>query len=952
MPVPPYPRATYRLQLNSAFTLDDACAVVPYVAALGVSHLYVSPILKARAGSTHGYDIVDHNQINPELGGRAARERLCATLAEHGMGLVVDFVPNHMGVGLADNAWWLDVLEWGEDSPYARYFDIDWQPPRRELKGKVLLPFLGDQYGMVLERGELVPKFDRDEGTLSVWYWEHRFPLAVNDYAPLLQAAVPPGGAGDPLLDVVLDFRSLSSGAGGRGAAARRTHAVQSKARLAGLAHARPDLGDAIDGALATLGGDPARLHDLLERQHYRVSYWRVAADEINYRRFFDINGLAALRMVEEPELFARAHRLTLDLVRAGLVQGLRIDHVDGLFNPAEYCRQVQSRAGEALGRPVRGADDQPLPLWVEKILARHEPLRRDWPVAGTTGYEFANLVCGLFVMAEAEAAMTATYARFIGAAMDFDAQVVAAKKRIIDQYMAAELRVLAGRLGRIAASHWRSRDFTLSVLVQALKEVVAWLPVYRTYVTSRRVTETDNRYIQWALAKARRASPLDPSVFDFVGAVLDTSLARDGAYSRRAVVDFAMRLQQYSGPVMAKGFEDTALYRYNRLLALNEVGGDPLRFGLSVAAFHQANRARLRSHPHTLLATATHDTKRGEDTRMRIAALSELPEEWRQHLERWSQLNQPFRKHLDDGPAPEANDEVWIYQTMLGGWPDDGAEDFVERLAQSVVKALREAKGRTSWAHVNEGYEHAVVDFVRRIGETGRRNPFLDDFLGLRRRLVPVAQVNGMAQTLLKLTVPGVPDLYQGTELWDLSLVDPDNRRPVDYDLRRELLDRFGDGPLPAELREWRDGAVKQAVIRRALDLRRRRPDLFSDGAYAPLTVRGPRAAHALAFARALGEAQVVVAVPLLTMRMWSDNLVLPPLGAAWRGCHVEAPRRGGPAGAARGGDGAGGAARYRDLLSGRVIETVNRRGAQVLSLAELFAAFPLALLEAEGGG
>ncbi|MCR6631560.1 MAG: malto-oligosyltrehalose synthase [Magnetospirillum sp.] len=939
MPVPAIPRATYRLQLNRDFTFADAEAIIPYLAQLGISHLYVSPILKARAGSTHGYDIVDHNQFNPEIGDRAALERLGTQLAAHGMGLIIDIVPNHMGVGYADNVWWLDVLEWGEDSPYARFFDIDWQPPRRELKGKVLLPFLGDHYGAVLERGELVPKFDRTDGALSVWYWEHRYPIAVADYAGLLQAAVPEGGAGDALLDVVLEFRQIASSQSGRNIQARRTRAVQAKARLAGLAAAQPALADAIDHALAALAADRAALNALLERQHYRVSFWRVAADEINYRRFFDINDLAALRMVEEPELFARAHRLPMDLVRAGLVHGLRVDHVDGLFNPAEYCRQVQARAAEALGVALKGPDDQPLPLWVEKILAHHEPLRRDWPVAGTTGYDFANLVNGLFVAAEAEAALTATYARFIGFAMDFDAQVVEAKKRIIDEHMSAELRVLAGRLGRIAASHWRSRDFTLSVLVRALKEVVAWLPVYRTYVTSRRVTENDLRYIQWALAKARRASPLDPTVFDFVGAVLDTSLARDGQYSRRAVVDFTMRLQQYSGPVMAKGFEDTALYRFNRLISLNEVGGEPLRFGLTPAAFHQASRARQRTHPHTLLATATHDTKRGEDTRVRIDVLSELPEEWRQHLERWSQLNQPFRKQLESGPAPEPNDEIWIYQTMLGAWPDDDVQGFVDRLAGVVVKAVREAKRRSWWAHPDEAYEQAVVDFVRRIAETERRNPFLEDFLGLRRRMVPAGQLNGLAQTLLKLTVPGVPDIYQGCELWDLSLVDPDNRRPVDYALRRELLDRFHGRPLPAAPADWRDGAVKQALIRRTLDLRRRRPDLFEQGAYRPLAVRGPRAAHVVAFARSWNDAQVVVVVPVQTVRLWPDNLSSAPVGAVWRGVHVEAPKR-------------GGSGRFRDLLSGDGVEAVSRRGTMVLPLTDLFAAFPLALLEGEGNG
>lgn len=942
MPPSAIPRATYRLQLHRDFTFAQAEAVLPYLAALGISHVYVSPILKARAGSLHGYDIIDHNALNPELGDRAAFERLAARLAELGMGLVVDFVPNHMGVGGADNAWWLDVLEWGEDSPYARFFDIDWQPPRRELKGKVLLPFLGDHYGAILERGELVPKFDRAEGTLSVWYWQHRYPIAVRDYPDILQAAVRPGGAGDALFDVVLDFRALTSGQAGRSAPARRSRAVQCKARLAGLVAAQPALGDAIDAALVTLAHDPARLHDLLERQSYRVSFWRVAADEINYRRFFDINDLAALRMVEEPELFARAHRLTLELIRARLIQGLRIDHVDGLFNPADYCRHLQAQAGEALGLPVRDGDDQPLPLWVEKILAYHEPLRRDWPVAGTTGYDFANLVNGLFVDGEGEAALGSGYARFIGFEMDFEREVIEAKKRIIDEHMSAELRVLAGRLGRIAASHWRSRDFTLSVLVQALKEVVACLPVYRTYVTSRRVTDNDRRYIDWAMAKARRHGGIDATVFDFVAAVLDTSLAKDGLYSRRAVVDFAMRLQQYTGPVMAKGFEDTALYRYNRLISLNEVGGEPTRFGVSIAGFHQANRARARSHPHALLATATHDTKRGEDTRMRMDVLSELPEEWRQHLERWGQLNQSFRKLLDSGPAPEPNDEVWIYQTLVGAWPED--EDmagFVERMATVVVKAVKEAKRRTSWAHPDEAYEQAVVDFLRRILETSRRNPFLDDLQVLRRRVLPVGQLNGLAQTLLKLTVPGVPDIYQGTELWDLSLVDPDNRRPVDYDRRRALLHSLDGQPLPAEVARWQDGAVKQALIRRTLDLRRRHPALFAEGAYRPLPVRGPRAANVVAFARLHGDTQIVVAVAVQTARLWSDGQTVPPVGAVWRGVHMEAPRRGGG---------------FHDLLSGRRIEPVSRRGSAVLAATDLFATFPLALLEGmetqEGGG
>lgn len=928
------PRATYRLQLHKDFTFADALAVVPYLSRLGVSHLYVSPILKARAGSTHGYDIVDHNAINPEIGTRADLEALSAELKRHGMGLVVDFVPNHMGVGGADNAWWLDVLEWGEDSPYARYFDIDWRPLRRDMRGKVLLPFLGDHYGAVLERGELVPRLDRENGTISVWYYDHRYPVAIRDYAELLTAAIPAGlTQGHPLAGIAKMFGAVERGRAERTIARRRGAARGAKEALAAMLRDDPSLGDAIDGALADLARQPPRLHALLQAQHYRVSYWRVAADEINYRRFFDINGLAALRMVEEPALFESAHALTLELIRDGLIQGLRIDHVDGLFNPAEYCRMLQAHAGAALGRPVRSGADQPLPLWVEKILARHEPIRRDWPVAGTTGYEFANLAVGLFVDGAGEAPISATYARFIGDAMDFEAEVTEAKRRIMDDHMGSELRVLAGRLARIAGSHWQSRDFTDTVLTRALKEVVAALPVYRTYVTSRRVTDNDRRYIEWAVAKARRTGVVDATVFDFLASVLDTSVTSRDGYSRRPVIDFVMRLQQYSGPVMAKGFEDTALYRYNRLIALNEVGGEPTRFGVSPAAVHRANRARLRERPHCLLSTATHDTKRGEDTRVRIAALSEVPDEWRQRLDRWSQLNQPFRKNLEGGPAPEPNDEIWIYQTMVGAWPGSDQAGFAGRLAEVVVKAVREAKRRTSWASPDQEYETAVVDFVRRILETDRRNPFLEDFQTFQQRVAGIGMLNGLAQAVLKLTSPGVPDIYQGTEFWDLSLVDPDNRRPVDYGSRLQALGRFDGAALPVDVADWKDGGVKQAVIQRILGFRSDYPDLFRQGAYRALPVRGQRAGSVLAFERSWGDRRMIVVIPLLTARLWPAGGTRPPMGKAWRGVHVDV--------------GHDDNTLYHDLFSDRLIETVRRRGRHVLAATDLFAEFPMALLE-----
>lgn len=948
MPEPPrIPRATYRLQLNAGFTLADAEAVVPYLDELGVSHLYLSSFVAARPGSSHGYDVIDHNSLNPELGDEDDLARLAAALRRRGMGIILDFVPNHMGIGGKDNAAWLDVLEWGQASAYGDYFDIDWEPSRRELRGKVLVPFLGDHYGAVLERGELVPRFDRVEGSISVWYWEHRYPIRPEDYARLLRPAA--GGGGGEEFDAILQsFRGLATGRRtARAAATRRSQAAETKARLAALVARRPALAESIDAALRKVSGTPgepasfAPLHKLLERQHYRLSYWRVAADEINYRRFFDINDLASLRM-ERPNVFDATHRLVLRLLKDGTIQGLRIDHIDGLYNPAQYCQRLQRRAAEALGRD----DGQPIYLLVEKILAHHERLRRDWPVAGTTGYEFMNLVNALFVDGDNAGLMDRLYTHLIPDATGFDENVRDAKLLMMRGDMSSELYVLTSRLGRIAQSHWRSRDFTLSGLREALAEIIAFFPIYRTYVTRRRVTDQDRRYVEWAVAQARKWGGGDPAIYGFVGAAMDTSLARGrkSFYSRSQVLDFAMSLQQYTGPVMAKGYEDTALYRYNRLISLNEVGGDPRRFGISPTAFHLANANRLRSHPHSMLATATHDAKRGEDVRARIDVLSEITDEWRQHLARWMRLNQPFKRALATGEAPAANDELFLYQTMLGAWPTGGDETetaaFVERLCEIAVKGVREAKLRTSWSRPDEEYEQAVQDFLRRITEGGRRNPFLDGFLAVQERLARVGLVNGLSQTLLKLTAPGVPDIYQGAELWQLALVDPDNRRPVDYELRRRLLERARQEELPALLETWRDGAVKLGLIWRTLALRRSFPDLFAAGGYQPLQVRGERAGHVCAFARVRGDHLLIVAVPLLVARLWPEDQQSPPLGAVWRGVNIDLPR---------GGDGR----HFVNVLTGDAVNPRRpRRGNPVLATADLFSRFPVALLESRPGG
>ena len=675
-------------------------------------------------------------------------------------------------------------------------------------------------------------------------------------------------------------------------------------------------------------------LHSLLERQAYRLSFWRTAADEVNYRRFFDINDLAALRM-EDPEVFRLAHHKLFTMLEKRQIHGLRIDHVDGLYNPADYCRRLQAGAAEALGRH---GEEQPVWLVVEKILAAHERVRRDWPVAGTTGYDFCNQVLGLFIDPQADAAMERVYAGFVGRYPDFEAEVYASKKQILTQVMSSELNVLAAELARIAATHWNSRDFTLGALTAALAEVVACFPVYRTYVTPQRVTELDRRYICWAVARARKQSPeIDGTLFDFLHSILDTAAVRgrEPAYQRSAVIDFAMSVQQYTGPVMAKGYEDTALYRYNRLLALNEVGGDPRRFGLSPGAFHRAMRRRRQDRPQAMLATSTHDTKRGEDVRMRLAALSEMPGLWRQHLERWGRLNASFKTDLDDGPAPEADDEVFLYQTLLGAWPPAGQPDgqFVERLSAVAVKCLREAKRRTSWGRPVPAYEDAVVGFMRRILEADRHNPFLDEFLPFQRRLAAIGMVNGLAQTLIKLTAPGVPDFYQGAELWQLALVDPDNRRPVDWPRHRRILAGLAGRSTAELLAHWSDGAVKLAVIRAALAHRRDEPDLYRDGAYQPLAVRGERRGHLLAFARLHEGRGVVIAVPRLIAGLWPEQAPLPPLGSAWRNVFVEPPR---PL-ADRS---------FRNLLTGRDVSTVVWRGRSMLAGEQLFAEMPVALL------
>ncbi|SFP37183.1 malto-oligosyltrehalose synthase [Variovorax sp. 770b2] len=880
------PRATYRLQFHKDFGFDDAIRVLPYLAKLGVSHVYCSPIQRARAGSMHGYDVVAHAEVNPELGGEEGFARFVAALKAHGLGQLLDMVPNHMGVFGADNAWWMDVLENGPASRFAQHFDIDWQPLNVELTGKVLLPILGVHYGEALESGELVLHFERESGGFAIRYFDHRFPLAPESYPVVLERALARLGDGDASGRLA----SLSTAFGhlpGRSAAspddlAERVRDKELlKGRLARLARQRPAVAQALAASVAelNLGAPQARdaLHRLIELQAYRLAHWRVAADEINYRRFFDINDLAAVRM-ERDEVFEATQSFALDLAASGVVDGLRIDHPDGLYDPAEYFRKLQEgyarRAGLVL--PTHDADGRPArPLYVvaEKIAGAHEEVPERWHVHGTTGYRFANVANGVLVDTAAEAGVVHAWQRFTGEMEDFASICRAGRREVMRNALSSELNVLSTELLRIARADRSTRDYTLNALRRALADVGACMPVYRTYIVDGPSAQ-DIRFIDEAVDEAARQSgDADRSIFDFVRSALrgEAVACAPPALGER-VRRFAVRFQQFSAPVAAKGVEDTAFYRYFPLASLNEVGGEPDRFGIEVEEFHALSADRALRWPHTMLATSTHDNKRSEDVRNRIDVLSEMPDEWVRALTRWHGLCRAMRRKLATGEAPSRADEYLLYQTLLGTLPLGGldagtATAFGDRIWQYMQKAAREAKLRTRWSHPDADYEAALERFVRELLANPEEGACLPDIQRLADRLAWFGAWNSLTLTLLKYGSPGVPDLYQGSELIELSLVDPDNRRPVDYALRQQRLDALHamadqDGlatRVGAMAAAPHDGHAKLWFIWRLLSLRRAQPLLFREGSYEPLTVEGPLAKHVVAFARR-HEGQVLV--------------------------------------------------------------------------------------------
>ena len=877
--------ATARLQFHKDFTIDDATRLIPYFDRLGISHLYASPLLKARAGSTHGYDIVNHNELNPELGGEAALHRMVTALRERGMGLILDIVPNHMGVGGSDNAWWLDVLEWGRASPYAEYFDIDWDPSDPTLRGRMLAPFLGSSYGECLQNGELVLKFDESDGRLFVAYHDHRFPIAPRDYAAVLLTV------GGPLEAPARTFADLGPG----GSAAVRQAAKDAREELLQPTY-KIAIGETLREYSAKTPAGQERLHRLLERQAYRLAWWRAATDEINWRRFFDVNGLAGVRQ-EVPEVFEATHRTIFRLYREGLIDGVRIDHVDGLAYPREYCRKLR-RSLDAIQPERPETLRQPRAIiWIEKILAPNERVPADWLTDGTTGYDFMSDVAAVLHDGQGEDALTELWTAMTGRPGDFQVEAEAARRQILRESLSSELFNTATALHRIARRNLTTRDYTLTAIRTVLTELLTHFHTYRIYAGAGGLSDADQQQLDRAMAAARRTvRTADLPLLELLGEwVSGKGLRQVPAGTARAEHQRAMvRFQQLSAPTAAKSVEDTAFYRYGRLLSRNDVGSEPSQFAISPNAFHVGNQLRQKRFPLALLATATHDHKRGEDTRIRLAVLSEIPAEWQSALQRWTRLNASVKRDID-GPAPDAADEIMLYQTLVAAWPldlaaddRDGLQAFGARVFAWFEKALREGKRRSGWAVPNAEYEAACHAFLDSCLDPAR--PVAGELGAFANRLALPGAINGLSQAMLRMTCPGICDLYQGTEYWDFSLVDPDNRRPVDYPARERSLETAGD---PADLMpHWRDGRVKQAIIARTLALREAAPDLFTKGAYTPLQLEGAAAHHILAFVRSYeGKAAVVLTTRLpASLGLEGATPLVQP--SQWRETSVQMPR------------------------------------------------------------
>ena len=875
--------ATYRLQFNKDFTFQAATHLLDYLFDLGVTHVYASPIFRSRPGSTHGYDVIDPTRLNPEIGSEADFSLFQEELRKRGMGLVLDVVPNHMSAS-SENAWWMDVLENGPASAYASYFDIDWHPPSRNLDGKILLPVLGKPFGEVLEEQELKVVFL--EGRLYVQYFESLFPLAPKSYARVLGRGIAKLkenlGEDSPIYQeysgIVAAMVSLTAPepAWPEVIGEKRPQFEALRERLKQAVAAGKDVQQFFEANLAEFAGKRkqpssfALLERLLAEQFYVLTYWQNVNEEINYRRFFTITDLVGVR-VEDPLVFDATHTLVKRLVEQPAVDALRIDHIDGLRDPLAYLNRLK----EQLIVPQQTANPKQVSIFVEKILARKEQLPPDWPAAGTTGYEFLNALNSFFIDPRGTRRIEDVYFGFIGKKPVYEDLLYQKKKLVMATLLGVEMRSLGHQLSLLADSDRYARDLSRTDLTQALVETTAYLPMYRTYIRNLELSSRDRSVIEQAILEAQeRKFYLKAANFDFVRDVL---LLRNRVHllpeQREARISFVMRWQQFTGPIMAKAFEDTFLYVYNPLISLNDVGGDPRPSAAASADFPAFAKTRVKRWPDSLNATTTHDTKRSEDVRARINVLSEIPKDWKLHLDRWSRLNAKHARSVKGQRVPDRNDEIFLYQTLLGAWPleNDNCAQFVTRLQDYAIKATREAMVHTRWTVPNHAHENGVKGFVASILKCGRENAFLRDFIEFQDRIAYYGMLNGLSQTLLKIFSPGIPDFYQGSELWDLRLVDPDNRQPVDFSKRNAMLESIRDAnasgaglSLVNELvKNWRDGRIKLYLIWKALNFRREHRTLFDRGDFESVEVLGARKRNVAAFLRRYRREQVLVIVP-----------------------------------------------------------------------------------------
>ena len=946
------PLTCYRLQFNRNFTFRDASNILDYLNRLGITDIYSSPLLQSRRGSGHGYDSTDPTRMDSDLGSEQQFEAFQADLQKHGMGLLLDVVPNHMAAS-DENPWWMDLLENGPASVYSAYFDVDWHPPSRILDNKILLPVLGSVYADALKNQELQVIFRR--GSFFVRHHDGLFPLAPKSYAMVLthrqhlleQKLGQNSGAFQEYLGIIAALSSLPmrQHVPIDTAGERRLQVEAIKERLRKLYENQPEFRTFVNANLKIFNGRRGAastfryLDQLLADQAYVLSYWQNVNAEINYRRFFSINDLVGVR-VEDPMVFEATHNVIFHLIERGAVTGLRIDHIDGLRDPSGYLRRVQERLQNSGERK----NASQFYIVVEKILSGQEELPREWPVQGTTGYEYLNAVNRLFVHPEGGRAAEQTYFSFLKNKVNYQDLLYQKKRLVMSTLLAVEMRYL-GRLLGILAEHDRfARDLPRQDLAQALIEVTASFPVYRTFIREMNVPNDARRYIEAAVAAARSRKPhLDPACFEFVRSVL---LMEDGrehfAEQREARLAFVMRWQQFTGPIVAKGLEDTTLYVYCPLISLNEVGGDPQPAVPSPFEFDSFIGVRQRGWPYGLNSTCTHDTKRGEDVRARINVLSELPGEWRRRLNSWARWNVKKKKLVDRQIAPDRNEEIFLYETLLGAWPLASAEihAFGRRMKEYVIKATREAMVHTRWTRPNEEHERALTDFVAAIIKPAKGNLFLADFLKFHKKIAYFGMLNGLAQLLLKLTSPGVPDIYQGCELWDLRLVDPDNRAPVDFERRTRLLQAIenrAQGGLTDlckdSVQNWQDGRAKLYLTWKVLNFRREHRELFFEGSFVRLQVSGKRAKNLIAFARRRGKQWTLTIVP-----RWLAYARAPmnwsPMAAFWRGTKILLPAKA--------------PTRWESILSGGFVELIPSRTQLSLRAEDVLGDFPVACLNA----